>query len=51
MSEKVTVNADVENTSQPPSISGSTGAQAGVTKVEALAQAWGKSGLIVAYVG
>ena len=29
----------------------STSAQEGVTKVEALAQAWGKSGLIVAYFG
>ncbi|KAF8433133.1 siderophore iron transporter mirC [Terfezia claveryi] len=44
-------NTDVEINSQTPSIRNSTSTQAGVTKVEALAQAWGKSGLIVAYVG
>lgn len=44
-------NTNVESNSPTLSLSESTSAQAGVTKVEALAQAWGKSGLIVAYVG
>lgn len=47
--EKSISDPDVELSAG--SIGSSTDAQEGVTKVEALAQAWGKSGLVIAYFG